>query len=269
MLARRYNQAEVETILRRAADLHGQVHEGASLEEVEKIADEAGISKALVRRAALELSERAPVADARSVVFGGPMRTSAVRTVDTAWPVERFDELLPILRQLGDGAGEAAVVGKTLMFTTRAKGGKATAEVTVADGRTTISVQGDLQEYAINVHTLLLTGFVLPSLLVGAIAVGPIFSVFALGLVASAGLALGRVLVDRRAAEQAALVEGVADTLVRDVEGKGTPAPRRSRCLVKFSRELERAPLRGRAASRRAWSSGHISRNWRRRSEPE
>ena len=246
MLARRYNRAEVETILRRAADLHGQAREGASLQEIEKIAEEAGISTALVRRAAYELAEPAPVASPRSPVFGGPIRTSAVRAVDTAWAVERFDELLPVLRQLGNGNGDAAVVGKTLTFTTKGNGAKATAEVAVVDGRTTIDVQSDLQEYATNMHVIGLLGLAMPALLIISLAAGPIVGVFAFGLITSAMLALGRTFVDRRAAQQAAVVERIADTLARDMQPQKVAAPRRARCLVKFSRQFERAPLRGR-----------------------
>ena len=247
MLTRRYNQAEVDTILRRAADLQGQANEGASLAEIEKIASEAGISTALVQRAARELSERAPIRARRSVVFGGPTRTSVVRTVDAAWPVDRFDELLPVLRQLGEGAGDAAVVGRTLTFTTKAKGGKVTAEVTVLDGRTTLQVESDLREYATNAHVPLLSGLVLPTLLIVGLTLGPVYAAIATSVLTLALLALGRALVDRRAAEQAAVVERIGDTLARGIgTGNEETAPRRSRSLVKFSQNIKAAPWRGR-----------------------
>jgi len=251
MLARRYNRAEVETILRRAADLHGQAREGASLQEIEKIAEEAGISTALVRRAAYELAEPAPTTSPRSPVFGGPIRTSVVRTVDTAWAVERFDELLPVLRQLGDGSGDAAVVGKTLTFTTKANGCKVIAEVSVSDGETRIDVQSNLQEYATNMHVIGLLGLAMPALLILSLAAGPIVGVFAFGLITSTMLAFARALVDRRAAQQTALVERVADSLTCDMQPVDVAAPRPARCLVKFSQEFERAPLRGRPRTMR------------------
>lgn len=117
-----YSDEEVAKIMERAAEL--QADQGSdrrlSIAEVEAVAREAGIDRALVRRAAAELAlARGPGRNQPSVFLGGPKRIELEAVIpgelDTSM-TERFVELAR--RAIGD-TGEIKTVGRTMTWETR------------------------------------------------------------------------------------------------------------------------------------------------------
>ncbi|TPV94044.1 MAG: hypothetical protein B7733_17330 [Myxococcales bacterium FL481] len=117
----RYSDEEVVRIMQRAAEMqaeHGSERR-LSIAEVEAVAREAGIDKALVRRAAAELSVTGRGhGDAPSGFLGAARRIemeSAISGEIDSGEVERFVEV--VRRALGE-TGEIKTVGRTLTWET-------------------------------------------------------------------------------------------------------------------------------------------------------
>jgi hypothetical protein len=133
---RRYTDEEVARILRRAtrlqrSQLSARDPEGLSLAELEEIAREAGIEPASLRRAAAEL-ESSEAAGPWAGVAGAPTTLVVQREVPAELASERFEELVPVMRQGALGQGSASAVGRTLTWTARSDSNTSSQQITVA-----------------------------------------------------------------------------------------------------------------------------------------
>jgi hypothetical protein len=152
----RYSEDEVALILRRAAELQKQEplpgdSRSMSLEEIEAAAHEAGLSRALVRRAATEIARPTPNVPAPNPFLGAPSHLVIERVVEGEYPVESFDRLLEIIR-FGDlGPGSVSTVGRSLSWTGTLGGSQAVAAtiaISARDGQTRIRIHGRFNQLA-------------------------------------------------------------------------------------------------------------------------
>ena len=116
-----YSEDEVELILRRAAELQKQQplpgdSRSMSLAEIESVAVEAGLSQALVRRAATEIARPAEPEQSSNGWLGGPTRLVVERIIEGEYPIEEFDHLLEIIRFGSMGPGQISSVGRSLTW---------------------------------------------------------------------------------------------------------------------------------------------------------
>ena len=116
----RYSEEEVGLILHRAAEI--QPGRSMSLAELEAVADEAGIDRALVRQAAsevrLEKHRSAPVVAPSGGAFG-PTRIVFERTIQGTVDPMMWDDIVAEIRRHLDLDGAADKVGKELIWATR------------------------------------------------------------------------------------------------------------------------------------------------------
>jgi hypothetical protein len=153
-MARRYTEEETALVLKRAAEL--QAHSPSTgdvrsmtLTEIEQVGKEAGIEKALVRRAAKELQR--PIQTGTSSAFlGGPTSIRIERIVEGEVPESVYEFLVEEIRaQLGD-MGNVSTLGRSLAWTTGPvmQGSTSTRAVNVSvtprNGQTTIRVEEKL-----------------------------------------------------------------------------------------------------------------------------
>lgn len=118
MAEERYDEDEVGLILRRAAEL--QPGSSMSLAELEAVADEAGIERALVRRAAAEIRRAEPPSPA-PVHAGpfGPTRLVFERTVPGTVDPSSCREIVAEIRRHVAGSGQTEQVGDELIWSSR------------------------------------------------------------------------------------------------------------------------------------------------------
>jgi hypothetical protein len=152
---RRYGDAEVRDLVRRASELEvtaPTVDSSMTIGGVERLAAEAGIDPARVREAAalVEAAQEPEPHPWWSRVIGGPTRLVVERVVTGEVPDAEFPVLVDeIRRTLGD-VGLVSALGRTMTWTTaRAAGGRnLQISVSVRAGRTRVLVLdrlGDLQ----------------------------------------------------------------------------------------------------------------------------
>jgi hypothetical protein len=153
----RYSEDEVALILRRAAELQKEEPLGGdsaamSLVEIQAAAAEAGISRALVKRAATELGRpEIATAEKANPFLGAPSRIAIERVIDGEFPIESFDRLLEVIRFADTGPGTVATVGRTLSWTGMMSDNQATSlsvTVSVRDGQTRIRLHTRLSPLA-------------------------------------------------------------------------------------------------------------------------
>jgi hypothetical protein len=152
----RYSEDEVALILRRAAELQKQEplpgdSRSMSLQEIESAAAEAGLSQALVRRAATEIARPAPPDQKPNRWLGGPTRLVVERTIEGEFPIEEFDQLLEIIRFGNMGPGQVSTVGRSLTWQGVLGGGQATlctVTVSVRQGQTRLRIHANFSNLA-------------------------------------------------------------------------------------------------------------------------
>ena len=128
----RYSEDEVALILRRAAEI--QPGRTMSLAEIEAVADEAGIDKALVRKAALELERgQATPATTGKAALLGPTRLVFERKVAGSIDASVWGEIVAEIRRHIDKPGQIDEVGKELIWTSkvRSNGSSGTRDIRV------------------------------------------------------------------------------------------------------------------------------------------
>jgi len=143
---RRYTDEEVGRILRRATELQrteplaGDVS-GLTLPELEEIAAEAGIDPVILRRAANEVQARR-TQTLGSRLTGAPSEIEIERVVDGELPIERLQELVPVIQSAAAGLGTASAVGSTLTWSSRSESNTSAQQVLVSslEGRTLIRI---------------------------------------------------------------------------------------------------------------------------------
>lgn len=124
---RRYSDEEVRGLLKRASDLESQETalpaplQGPTLEELESIAAEAGISKVALRQAAreMELDSRGDMVPASGVgarILGAPVSLELERTIPGEVSTPVLEGLIPTIQRAGDGMGQPSLLGRTLTW---------------------------------------------------------------------------------------------------------------------------------------------------------
>lgn len=152
----RYSEDEVALILRRAAELQKQNplpgdSRSMSLDEIESAAAEAGLSRALVRRAATEIARPAPEARKPNGFLGAPTQIVVERVIEGEFPVEEYDQLVEVIRFSNPAPGQVSTVGRSLNWTGVLGGGQAvilTVTISVRHGQTRVRAHLNLGNLA-------------------------------------------------------------------------------------------------------------------------
>src|SRR4051794_12796103 len=129
---RRWGEGEVGAILRRAIELQheeqrrapqalARSEDGASLAELEEMANEVGLEPALVRRAVAELEAR-PRPVPISPWTGSPGRIVFERVLPGEVSPAAIESLLAIIQGAVTAQGQGSMVGRTFTWTSIAPG---------------------------------------------------------------------------------------------------------------------------------------------------
>lgn len=158
-----YSEQQLALILQRAAELSTADERSYTLEEIQRIAEQAGIAPELVSQAAASL----PVPDLEqpSLLWGAASGSQVVRRVDRVVHPSEFAAALSLVRQRTGQTGDARDVAGTMEW--RYDTGYSAAAITIApDARgTTVRVDGraDGRRFILYFGALgaaVLTGFV-------------------------------------------------------------------------------------------------------------
>ncbi|HXF24542.1 MAG TPA: hypothetical protein VN602_08470 [Gemmatimonadaceae bacterium] len=155
---RRYNDAEVALVIKRATELQASEVQnadvrqtGLSLVELEQIAREAGIDPSLIRRAARDVDTRQSSRPA-SKFLGAPSVIVMERTIDGEVPTTEYEVIVDMLRRAFNDNGMVGTLGKSLAWSSasrgygrRGNGQQVNASVTPRDGRTVIRIEQSLR----------------------------------------------------------------------------------------------------------------------------
>jgi hypothetical protein len=152
---RTYDEEEVVRILQRAARLDREEEHSAptlTLEEIESIARESGIDRALVRRAAGELENREDRGWG-TLLAGAPLRRVVERVVDGEIGTEDHEALVMLVRSTLAGSGAPGMaasgwgmpsigaVGRSLLLTGWSSGGVVEVQIAPRKGKTFIRIE--------------------------------------------------------------------------------------------------------------------------------
>ncbi|GLC23490.1 hypothetical protein [Roseisolibacter agri] len=223
MSERRFDDREVALIFKGAASLERQTHApgGLTLPELERVAVEAGLDPAMVRRAAAEL-DATRAASSGDRWRGGPRALVIVREVEVEGEVavdasHVADALLAAVRRIpGVGMGTATTLGRTFTWRGQLDGAQTDVNVVPAQGRTTIEVRVALDGVSQGTFASWFVaaggggGFLAFAALVnplGAVAVVPAAAV------AGVGYAVARRRYARKVAAYAARAQALADAV--------------------------------------------------------
>lgn len=125
--SRRYTDEEVRELLERASEMDSRnalpsgSSQGTSLQELESIAQEAGISPHAVRQAArdLEMDSRGATALSRGTAarfLGAPGTVELERTVEGEVQDSALEALIPTIQRAADGVGQPSFLRRTLSW---------------------------------------------------------------------------------------------------------------------------------------------------------
>lgn len=148
-----FHEEDVAEILRRTAQLErakrAEAGASLSLEEIERIASEAGLDATLVRRAADELAQQRAASGATRWL-GAPLRTVVERDFAGELAVEDHEALVAELRHaFGDVVfQQVSAVGRSLSWTGVVRAGAVQVHVGPRDGRTVLSVRVSTGQFA-------------------------------------------------------------------------------------------------------------------------
>ncbi|NNE70101.1 MAG: hypothetical protein HKN29_07015 [Rhodothermales bacterium] len=175
MADRIYSEEEIGRVLKRAADMQGKKRKtssyGLSLDEIQELASDSGIDPDLVVAAAMEL--KADQEALKKNLWGGPLSTTLIRSVDGPLSDDTWEEMLAILRRQYKETGETERRGSTRQWMSRGQDGKrAHLIATYRDGRT------ELELFRGN-PTIAIPFYILP-VVFGIIALPIIFEAFSL-----------------------------------------------------------------------------------------
>jgi hypothetical protein len=145
--------AEVRRILRHAAELDeveqapGDTGRGHTLEEIERIAGDAGITEAALRRAIAGEVRQARAPRRRFLFVPAHATLSVEQTARGAVHAARHEELARAIRRAIGVPGEARSAGEALGWSSSAIGGRKVHAIVepTADGRVTVRVDEDLR----------------------------------------------------------------------------------------------------------------------------
>ncbi len=153
---RRYDDAEVRTLLERAARLQGTTPAaarttGLTLGELEEIAAESHIDVSRLRQAAHELDMEQSMRPAGfgARLAGAPIRIHVERTLPFEVDEKALGRLVATLGAATDESGESNLVGRTFTWQAKATSGRRMdAQVTVHRGTTHVRIEERYGELA-------------------------------------------------------------------------------------------------------------------------
>lgn len=228
----RYNEEEVALILKKAAELqqfggHAGDSRSLSLAEIEKVGEEAGISAALVRRAAREVAVPTRAAHKVNHFLGGPRQITIEAVVQGEYPTEHFDLLVEAIRHQSDQIGQVSEVGRTMTWTgdpAQNVGAAISISVSVRDGHTRIRLNRRLDQMAGGIFGGLLGGVgggFSPLVGIGLASVAGPFGAVA-GVLGTLGLVYGgcRKIFAYNAAKYEREGQAIVQELVRVCKGQ-------------------------------------------------
>lgn len=117
---RLYNEKEVGALIQRATEIHQASEHGPdrnlSIEDVERVAEELGLPRELVRQAAREMEAQTPPRRLHRIL-GGPFKVSQVRVTGRPLSDEAWEHVVDALRAHTGSAGQTATVGTSREWT--------------------------------------------------------------------------------------------------------------------------------------------------------
>jgi hypothetical protein len=152
---RRFSETDTDAILRRAAELASgadtPVQRGLTIEEMEALANEAGLDPELVRRAAREVGVRK--AQDVSPWVGSPRRILLERVIPGELAEEVWESMVGEIQRTFGGVGYASQIGRTRTWTVAPTGPRAHTRVlsvtaTSHQGQTIVRVDESLSQLA-------------------------------------------------------------------------------------------------------------------------
>jgi len=158
---RRYSDAEVEALVRQAAEdqFAHPTEDGISLAAVQQIAGEVGISPERVERAARRLeSDALPRLASSRFWLGSPMSVEWERAVPSELPASRYEDVAHEVQAMLSTDGQVQTVGRSFSWrTAKPVLGKARAvqvRVRSEEGTTRIQIQERLGELALTTFSI-------------------------------------------------------------------------------------------------------------------
>lgn len=166
-LPRRYEEAEVAKILKRATELQREEpvrargSEGITLAELEEIAGEVGIDARLLRRAAVELDAGAGEPTGWTRLLGEQVTLLQETTVPGEIPDSEFERLIPVIQEMAQDFGQPSLLGRTLTWRAESASKSRSLQVLVSsrDGRTHLRVEERLHQMASGLFAGSMAGF--------------------------------------------------------------------------------------------------------------
>jgi hypothetical protein len=232
----RFSDQEVAALLQRTAELQaeGSGGRGMTLEEVERIAAEAGLDAALVRRAASEL--RRPGGAARTSgwlrkLLGGPAKLRWEIEVDGEIDEAAHEAILEAIHMSISEPGTTSTAGRTLQWSFVSQSRKVLVSVSPRNGRTVIRVEEGMGNMIGGIYGGVLGGVggtLAPLAGIGGAALlgatGALAGIFvALGATYVGTRAIYNKVTDSREQALAGLVDEVRAAVEASVEGPTQP----------------------------------------------
>ncbi|GAB5519740.1 MAG: hypothetical protein RhofKO_19910 [Rhodothermales bacterium] len=139
-----YNEDEINTLLKRAAQIQheqpGPDTAGLNRQELERLADEVGISQHALTQALREMhGGQAKQQSDGFHLFGGPRRQSVTRTLDVPLTDDTWQHIVVLLREHYGDVGTVAQLGRTREWHFQ-KGTKVDVTATEIQGRTRLTI---------------------------------------------------------------------------------------------------------------------------------
>jgi hypothetical protein len=134
-----YSEEEIGRVLKRAAEIQGKQPRtsgyGLSLDEIQELAADSGIDPELVLAAVSEL--KADQEALKKNIWGGPLSSTLIRSVEGQISDETWEEMLALLRRNYKETGETERRGSTRQWMSRGHDGRRSHLIaTYRDGRT-------------------------------------------------------------------------------------------------------------------------------------
>ncbi|MCY1020822.1 hypothetical protein [Pyxidicoccus sp. MSG2] len=227
--ARHFTQQEAELILRRAAHLGTrEARAELSLEELERIAADAGISPESVRRAAESLEAPATLAT-KSLFFGESLSVSLERALSVQLTPKSLEKLASLMDDLMGGKGTVFHDEQRLTWTRKEEDGSLPEKVTLWSngGRLRVELRASQGALAGGLYGGVWGGvgggLGIPVGTLTAIFTSSVFTGLGVFLgIAAGGYALARVLFTSAARNRRARWEHQMRTLCEHITGLGT-----------------------------------------------
>ncbi len=235
----RFSEEEVRRILARAAALQeasgGPADSRAmTLSEVEQAAQEAGIDRALVRRAAAELPVRRRIESEKPSRVGGvPVRVVMTRELSGHLNEGAFPRILDLVQDATGLAGECTSQGTVFAWSPRSSDKKTRAimvKVSSLDGRIAVRVEENMEELLRQYGGGALAGTAIPGSVF--LTMGLLTSAVPLALMGASMIGLfvgifsiGRVLVRRKIRARALELDRLADDIAAVCRRAALAAP--------------------------------------------